>query len=105
LTSARKAGKPIEAVLHDEETEDRLEGLPEADRQRLEHLSALRQLLEERRDRLQEIEAQMYDAEVDENRGLMVRLLDEREELERKIDPLEAEIYELEFRRPPRRAH
>ncbi len=92
-------------MLRDEETEDRPEGLPEADRQRLERLAAVQQLLDERRDRLQEIEAQMYDAEVDENRGLMVRLLDEREELERKVDALEAEVYELEFRRPPRRAH
>jgi hypothetical protein len=72
------------------------------DQDRLDRLTFLRRVLAESRDRLHEIEGEMYGAERDENPGLMVRLRDERDELELKMDPLEAEIYDLEYRRPPR---
>jgi hypothetical protein len=90
-------------MLHEEEDEPQAASTA-ADPDRLERLADLRQSLAESRDRLAEIDSEMYAAELDENRGLMLRLRDEREELEMKIDPLEAEIYDLEYRKPPRPA-
>ena len=90
-------------MLH-EEDEPQAGTSTGADPDRLERLEALREALADSRDRLAEIEGEMYAAELDENRGLMLRLRDERDELETKIDPLEAEIYDLEYRKPPRPA-
>jgi hypothetical protein len=72
----------------------------------LARLLGLRTQLQQSRDRLRGIEDLMYTAEVDENRGLMLRLRDERDQLELKTDHLENEIYELEYRhrKPPQPA-
>jgi hypothetical protein len=88
-------------MLHDEEDEPQAASTA-VDPDRMERLAFLRQMLADSRDRLAEIEGEMYAAELDENRGLMLRLRDEREELELRLDPLEAEIYDLEYRKPPR---
>jgi tRNA A37 N6-isopentenylltransferase MiaA len=91
-------------MLHEEDEPQAAASTTAADPDRLERLAELRQLLDQSRDRLAEIEGEMYAAELDENRGLMLRLRDERDELELRIDPLEAEIYDLEYRKPPRPA-
>jgi hypothetical protein len=89
-------------MLNDQQPDaDRLSA---ADPERLDRLEFLRRALADSRDRLAEIEAEMYGAELDENRGLMLRLRDERDDLELRLDPLEAEIYDLEYRKPPRPA-
>jgi hypothetical protein len=91
-------------MLHEEEDETQAASTTAPDPDRLERLAFLRQVLTDSRDRLAEIDGEMYAAELDENRGLMLRLRDERDDLELKIDPLEAEIYDLEYRKPPRPA-
>jgi hypothetical protein len=78
--------------------------VPQLDDERLQRLANLRKALEARRARLDEIDSEMYSAEVDENRGLTLRLRDEQERLELTLDPLEAEIYDLEYRKPARPA-
>jgi hypothetical protein len=74
------------------------------DDERRERLERLRRTLDRRLARLEEIEYEMYAADLDENRGLSLSLRDEQASLASMVEPLEAEIYALEYRKPARPA-